>query len=355
MWTINFLPDPLHDIAASTNNTLGDNLRDCLARVRVPIEALFKDPGHHTALKEEPAVARIALADYVSRIISENRNSFQFEDNVHVIIRPLDRVTVHARRHCQRRRKARFAPYPPYILQRTDIWCNQTELNIIVHVAVFRKSELNDRKKGDPMVGVTEDFDEQIMEDALCKFLSRLFHVELLSSFADLALRHIACAILQERIRSELVTQKVVSFVANGAILPRRSGASSLPMSISLAIPFQAPLGSSMSRTITVDMGNLRRFLSNVDTVPGESTKVELSGLCVPAGVTLIVGGGYHGKVRISYIVLQVQVCEQQHRGSFSPYICVGVPQHFHRLVSTVHTIAYYSCGRVQQDSWRWT
>lgn len=78
----------------------------------------------------------------------------------------------------------------------------------------------------------------------------------------------------QQFIREELERRGLVAFVADGAILPRRSGVSSLPMKG--AVVFQAP--SSME--VTLELPH----------------KGKLTGMGIPKGVTLIVGGGYHGK-----------------------------------------------------------
>lgn len=65
-----------------------------------------------------------------------------------------------------------------------------------------------------------------------------------------------------------------VAFVSDGAILPRRSGVSQLPMED--AVPFESP--DSLRRTVT---------LPHVG---------EIRGMAIEPGITLIVGGGYHGK-----------------------------------------------------------
>lgn len=75
-------------------------------------------------------------------------------------------------------------------------------------------------------------------------------------------------------IRQELKRLGLVSFVADGAILPRESGISSRPMKNS--IPFSSP--KSMRITLTL---------------PHHGS---CSGMAVRRGITLIVGGGYHGK-----------------------------------------------------------
>jgi predicted ABC-class ATPase len=90
----------------------------------------------------------------------------------------------------------------------------------------------------------------------------------------------VECIENQEHIRAQLAGRGLVAFVADGAILPRRTGASDAPLSPDEAVPFRAP------ESLRVEVG-----LKN--PLDGAST---LSGMGIPAGVTLIVGGGYHGK-----------------------------------------------------------
>lgn len=78
----------------------------------------------------------------------------------------------------------------------------------------------------------------------------------------------------QAFIREELLRRGLVAFVANGAILPRKSGVSPLPMKN--AIPFQSP------KELEVSM-----------ELPYGGT---ITGMGIGEGITLIVGGGYHGK-----------------------------------------------------------
>lgn len=78
----------------------------------------------------------------------------------------------------------------------------------------------------------------------------------------------------QKFIRCELKKRNLVAFVANGAILPRESGVSSRPMK--QAVAFQSP----KSLEVTLQLPN----------------KGELKGMGIPQGITMIVGGGFHGK-----------------------------------------------------------
>ncbi len=98
------------------------------------------------------------------------------------------------------------------------------------------------------------------------------------------AQQFVACIENQEHIRAQLDTLGLVAFVGNGAILPRTSGASNRPLDTAQAVPFQA------AATLQVTM-----TLPNPITVAGEPQS-SISGMGIPRGVTLIVGGGYHGK-----------------------------------------------------------
>lgn len=80
----------------------------------------------------------------------------------------------------------------------------------------------------------------------------------------------------QDWLRSKLNDLGLVAFVANGSILPRASGVDDRPKTTGRVIPFQSP----PSLETTVDL-------------PHHGT---VTGMGLPRGVTLIVGGGYHGK-----------------------------------------------------------
>ncbi len=78
----------------------------------------------------------------------------------------------------------------------------------------------------------------------------------------------------QTFIRKELAARNLTAFVANGAVLPRESGVSPLPMKD--GISFVSP----DSMAVTLHLPN----------------HGPLTGMGIPCGITLIVGGGYHGK-----------------------------------------------------------
>ena len=78
----------------------------------------------------------------------------------------------------------------------------------------------------------------------------------------------------QEFIRQTLPAKNLCAFIADGSILPRESGISSRSMKAS--IPFTSP----DSLRISINLPH----------------KGKITGMGIPKGITLIVGGGYHGK-----------------------------------------------------------
>lgn len=80
----------------------------------------------------------------------------------------------------------------------------------------------------------------------------------------------------QQYIRKQLIERNLVSFVADGAVLPRESGVSSRPMTGAGSVAFQSP----PPLQVTMEL-------------PHRGT---ITGMGIPQGITLIVGGGYHGK-----------------------------------------------------------
>jgi predicted ABC-class ATPase len=87
---------------------------------------------------------------------------------------------------------------------------------------------------------------------------------------------HIKTAEDADSLRENLVERGIAAFVADGSILPRASGIDPGPLTKGKIVPFRSPL------SLQVEM---RR--PNFGPV---------TGMGIPKGVTLIVGGGYHGK-----------------------------------------------------------
>ena len=81
----------------------------------------------------------------------------------------------------------------------------------------------------------------------------------------------------QQSIRESLRERKLCAFIADGSVLPRESGVSERPMKN--AVPFRSP----ESLRITLKLPN----------------RGDVTGMGIPMGITLFVGGGYHGKSTI--------------------------------------------------------
>lgn len=79
-----------------------------------------------------------------------------------------------------------------------------------------------------------------------------------------------------DALRGQLAAAGLVAFVADGAVLPRRSGVDERPLQGDNVITFRSPDSLRVSFTLP--------------------NRGEVSGMGIPAGVTLIVGGGFHGK-----------------------------------------------------------
>ncbi|WP_052168964.1 ABC-ATPase domain-containing protein [Actinoalloteichus spitiensis] len=111
--------------------------------------------------------------------------------------------------------------------------------------------------------------------DALCRRLPAALETLRWSALPhDEVLRAVETVEDAVWLRERLPELGLVAFVADGAVLPRRSGVDDRPLAD--AVPFQAP--PELSRTVTLP------------------NRGEVTGLGVPSGITVVVGGGYHGK-----------------------------------------------------------
>jgi len=93
---------------------------------------------------------------------------------------------------------------------------------------------------------------------------------------ADKLYRHIETVEDAEFIRERLSKLDLIAFIADDSVLPRSSGVDPRPLSAEGVIPFQSC--QSMEASITLP------------------NRGEITGMGIRKGVTLIVGGGYHGK-----------------------------------------------------------
>lgn len=126
--------------------------------------------------------------------------------------------------------------------------------------------------------------------------LPALVEAALLARSCDLGAvkTHVESVEDQQALRAQLTARGLVAFVRNGAVLPRASGASDKPLVRSHTRSSGANSGGGVSTTLP-------------PVVPFQSPsslEVELSapnagvvrGMGLAKGVSLIVGGGFHGK-----------------------------------------------------------
>jgi predicted ABC-class ATPase len=92
---------------------------------------------------------------------------------------------------------------------------------------------------------------------------------------ADRARLHVETVEDAAHLRRRLPELGLVAFVADGSILPRESGASDRPLREG-AVPFESP----EELRVPVELAN----------------RSEIVGMGIPEGVTLVAGGGFHGK-----------------------------------------------------------
>lgn len=100
---------------------------------------------------------------------------------------------------------------------------------------------------------------------------------------SDQLRRHVEAVEDQVHLRAALADLGLVAFIGNGAVLPRESANSSLPMDSERAVPVTAP----RDLRVTLDLPHAGK----------------VSGVGIPVGVTLIVGGGFHGKSTLLHAI----------------------------------------------------
>ncbi len=114
--------------------------------------------------------------------------------------------------------------------------------------------------------------------EMLCRDIPSALRSVLAPATGDLKAlgRHARLAEDSAALRNQLPQHGLVAFIPRGAILPRRSGVDDRPLAESEAVIFQPPPGL----TVSLEAPN----------------RGPIEGMGIPRGITLVVGGGYHGK-----------------------------------------------------------
>lgn len=185
---------------------------------------------------------RVALADFLHRKIS------------HVIPK------IEQRRGSGKSGRLIIAPISPVMLARTAVQITPEgiELRLAVGLPAFGRRIAGHAARE----LLTQDLPQLVAsvcyQSRWCKALEQ----------------HIATIEDANALRQQLSAHNLVAFIANGATLPRHSAVDANPLST--AVPFRSP-------------NSLKVTLQTPHAGP-------ITGLGIPQGVTLIVGGGYHGK-----------------------------------------------------------
>lgn len=154
------------------------------------------------------------------------------------------------------------------ILERTSAFVNDewVELRLVVGLPAFGR-----RVAGRQAA--------EMLCDDLPELIDQSLHYSALDG--DAVLRHVETAEDADWLRSRLAERGLVAFIADGAMLPRQSGVDDRPLTD--GIPFQAPAA------LRVEFACPNRG--------------KVTGMGIPAGITLIVGGGYHGKSTLLHAI----------------------------------------------------
>lgn len=147
------------------------------------------------------------------------------------------------------------------ILERTSVLINESSLEIRFSVGL--------PARGRRILGKEA---QELFINALPKIVSESCSFDNIDA-ADLK-KHVFINEDSDFIRNELKKRSIVTFIVDGSVLPRKSGISEEPLKG--AVKFKTPESLYMS----------------INT-PNNGT---VTGMGIPEGVTLIVGGGYHGK-----------------------------------------------------------
>jgi len=120
--------------------------------------------------------------------------------------------------------------------------------------------------------------DAELAMHMLLEELPRIVQQSLAQEHTDVSrlLLHLHTAQDAHSLREQLPDLGLLAFIADGAILPRSSSSNDVPLSSETLIPFQSP--ASLKVSVNLPFAG------------------EISGMGIPGGITLLAGGGFHGK-----------------------------------------------------------
>ncbi len=210
-------------------------------RVRVGMD-MAKIPSHLYRTKAR----KIALEDFFTRHISSN------------IQRVSSRVSGTGKSGL-----ISIISFGQEVLERTSVVINKEFIEARISIGLPARGRTVLAKEAQKML--TIQLENIIYNSMLFSSINQVHvkkHVELIED--------------QEALRCQLEEKGLVAFIANGSVLPRESGISDKPLQGKLLVKFQTPKRLEISFE-----------LPNVGVIKG---------MGIAKGITLIVGGGYHGK-----------------------------------------------------------
>ncbi|HUX65555.1 MAG TPA: P-loop domain-containing protein, partial [archaeon] len=257
---------------------------------RLHVDRIPKDPYAPLGTGVFRISVSRAVADFPAEFLASQIGCVAFRD---FLARQFHRA---CERHCTGRRGTgnsgliAIAEPGQEILDRTSIHADEDNIEARFFL-------------GFPATG--RSINAQIAQTMLFEELPRIVNSAFFASSTDLdALeKHIQTSEDAEYLRLKLIELGLVAFIADGSILPRTSGINPKPLQSENVVPFSSP-------------GSLR---VSVD-LPHSGT---ISGMGIPKGVTLVVGGGYHGK---STVLQALELGIYNHIPGDGRELCVCLP-----------------------------
>ena len=148
---------------------------------------------------------------------------------------------------------------------------------VLPRASVVVESNFVEARMGVGLPARGRTVDARATQTMLLEELPRVVREALTSAGVDPEAAHVHVEVVEDadHLRKRLPALGLVAFVADRATLPRESGASDRPLREG-AVPFESP----EEFRVTVALPN----------------RGEVSGMGIPEGVTLVAGGGFHGK-----------------------------------------------------------
>lgn len=112
---------------------------------------------------------------------------------------------------------------------------------------------------------------------------------------------HIKSVEDQEVLRDNLESMGLIAFVGNGSVLPRASGVSALPMTGPGVVRFKTPPSLEVcdKNICMLFRFVLLTFCQVTIETPNQGA---VTGMGIPKGITVLSGGGFHGKSKCTYV-----------------------------------------------------